>query len=326
MSCREDKIGETGMVSVIILTRNAESSLPALLQQLQQQRFCRELEIIIVDSASTDNTRTIARQFGARVHEISAAEFDHGTTRTMAAKQAAGDIVVFFTQDAVPLDEHCLDSLLRPLYENESIAVSYGRQLPRPDASLFGRHLRMFNYGDTSCVRQLDDRLKLGLKTGFVSNSCAAYRKKALSLVDYFGRDHLFGEDACAVGRLLLKGYRIAYVAEAKVYHSHNYSMLQEFRRYFDVGAFHRQQHWLIEALGTIKGEGGRYVRSELQYLLKGKYYVLLPSFFLRNLMKLAGYKLGYYYTLLPERLPPCLSMNPAWWEKRKIKANHDGD
>ena len=318
MSSRKNKTGETGLVSVIILTRNAESSLPALLQQLQQQRFRHRLEIVIVDSASTDNTRAIARQFGIRVHEISVAEFDHGTTRTMAAEQAAGDIVVFFTQDAVPQDEHCLDSLLRPLYENESIAVSYGRQLPQPDASLFGRHLRMFNYGDTSCVRQLDDRLKFGLKTVFVSNSCAAYRKKALALVDYFGRDHLFGEDACAVGRLLLKGYRIAYVAEAKVYHSHNYSMLQEFRRYFDVGAFHRQQGWLLQEFGTVKGVGRKYIQSEFNYIVKNGKYLLLVPFILRNLMKFAGYKAGYYHHIFPKAVLPVLSMNSPWWEKRK--------
>lgn len=321
MSCREDKTGETGLVSVIILTRNAESSLPALLQQLQQQRFCDRLEIVIVDSASTDNTRTIARQFGTRVHEISVAEFDHGTTRTMAAEQAAGDIVVFFTQDAVPQDEHCLDSLLRPLYENESIAVSYGRQLPRPDASLFGRHLRMFNYGGTSCVRQLDDRLKLGLKTVFVSNSCAAYRKKSLALVDYFGRDHLFGEDACAVGRLLLKGYRIAYVAEARVYHSHNYSLLQEFRRYFDVGAFHRQQEWLLQEFGTVKGEGKKYIQSEFNHIVNSGKYLLLVPFISRNLMKFAGYKAGYYHQIFPKAVRPVLSMNSPWWKKRKNTA-----
>lgn len=324
MSCREDKIGETGLVSVIIPTRNAESSLPALLQQLQQQHFCGGLEIIIIDSASTDHTIAIARQFGVRVLEISVAEFDHGATRTMAAKQAAGDIVVLFTQDAVPQDEHCLDNLLRPLYENESIAVSYGRQLARPDASLFGRHLRMFNYGDTSCVRQLDDRLKLGLKTVFVSNSCAAYRKKALSLVDYFGRDHLFGEDACAVGRLLLKGYRIAYVAEARVYHSHNYSMLQEFRRYFDVGAFHRQQGWLLKEFGTIKGAGRKYIQSEFNHIVKNGKYLLLVPFILRNLMKFAGYKAGYYHHFFPKAVLPVLSMNSPWWEKRKNTGCHE--
>jgi len=304
------------MISVIIPTRNGERFLPALLQRLETQTCARDLDIRVVDSSSTDATRKIARQYGAHVLQISAAEFDHGATRSMAAKMAEGELIVFLTQDAVPVNEHCISRLIAPLQQDDSVAVSYGRQLPRPDASLFGKHLRAFNYGERSHIRRLEDSRKLGLKTVFVSNSCAAYKKTALEEIGYFGRNHLFAEDACAVGHLLQRGYRIAYVAEAMVYHSHNYSIGQEFKRYFDVGAFHRQQHWLLETFGTIKGEGGRYVRSELQYILKDNHYALLPSFFLRNLMKLAGYKLGYYYTLLPKTLPPCLSMNPAWWKK----------
>ena len=165
-------------------------------------------------------------------------------------------------------------------------------------------------------IRSLQDKNRYGLRTIFVSNSCAAYRKSVLEEVGYFGEKHLFAEDACAVGRMLLKGYSIAYVAEAQVYHSHNYTITEEFRRYFDVGAFHRQQQWLIKEFGTAGGAGRSYVRSEAAYLVRqGKIY-LLPSFMLRTAMKLAGYKLGYYYTVLPGWLRCRLSMNPGWWRK----------
>ncbi|HHB77580.1 MAG TPA: glycosyltransferase family 2 protein [Desulfobulbus sp.] len=308
------------MISIIIPTRNGESSLAELLQQLKGQICSAELEILVVDSSATDATREIARKHGARVIKISAAEFDHGTTRTMAAEMAAGEYIVFLTQDAIPVDKNCISRLVAPLEQHENIAVTYGRQLPKLDASLFARHLRAFNYDDKSCVRSLKDKATLGLKTVFVSNSCAAYRASALASVGYFGGEHLFAEDACAVARLLQMGFKIAYVAEALVFHSHNYSVFQELRRYFDVGAFHRRQHWIIEEFGSAGGAGRSYVRSELNCLFSEKQYSLLPSFFVRNLMKLAGYKLGYYHTLLPESALPFLSMNPAWWEKRKRK------
>jgi len=308
------------MISIVVPTRNGEQSLAELLQQLKAQICSAELEILVVDSSSTDATREIARKHGARVIKIAVNEFDHGTTRTKAAEKAAGEYIVFLTQDAIPADKNCISRLVAPLEQHEDIAVTYGRQLPKSDASLFARHLRAFNYGENSCVRSLEDKAALGLKTIFVSNSCAAYRASALASIGYFGGEHLFAEDACAVARLLQQGFKIAYVAEAMVFHSHNYSVFQELQRYFDVGAFHHRQHWLIEEFGSAGGAGRSYVRSELNCLFSEKQYHLLPSFFVRNLMKLAGYKLGYYHTLLPGRLITCLSMNPAWWEKRKRK------
>ncbi len=304
------------MISVIIPTRNAEPFLPALLERLQEQVGLPEMEILVVDSSSEDATCAIARAAGVRVHEIAAAEFDHGATRTMAVRMSRGGIVVFLTQDALPVDKHSLAHLVRPLAEEEGVAAACGRQLPWPGASLFGAHLRRFNYGGRSEIRSLADRHRLGLKTVFISNSFAAYRKDALAEVDYFGGRHLFGEDACAVGRLLMKGYRVAYVAEARVFHSHDYSVAQEFRRYFDVGAFHARQRWLLREFGAIRGEGGRYVRSELRTIREQGRWDLLPSFLCRNLAKWTGYKLGLYHRLLPPAMVPRLSMNPAWWKK----------
>ena len=303
-------------ISVIIPTRNGAETLPVLLARLQEQDCRQAMEILVIDSSSTDQTRQIVRQAGARLLTVSVDEFDHGGTRSLAAQQATGEHLVFLTQDAIPADSSCIRNLIAPMKKKEEVAVAYGRQLPHADATVFARHLRRFNYGEESCIRSLQDKNRYGLRTIFVSNSCAAYRKSALKEVGYFGEKHLFAEDACAVGRMLLKGYSIAYVAEAQVYHSHNYTITEEFRRYFDVGAFHQQQQWLIKEFGTAGGAGRSYVRSEAACLIRqGKMY-LLPSFMLRTAMKLAGYKLGYYYTVLPDWLRYRLSMNPGWWRK----------
>jgi rhamnosyltransferase len=134
--------------------------------------------------------------------------------------------------------------------------------------------------------------------------------------VDWFKDGLILGEDSHIATKLLLADYAIAYVADAKVYHSHSYSLLEEFRRYFDIGVFHTNEHWILETFGKAEGEGERYVKSELTYLLKHKAYIRLPEFFIRNGLKYLGYKLGRNYKNFPKSIVPKLSMHPLWWEK----------
>jgi rhamnosyltransferase len=289
--------------------------LRQLLQQLSVQSVQAD-ELLVVDSCSTDETVSIAEEHGAVVIPIARDEFEHGSTRNLAVRRSTGDIVLFFTQDAVPATHDLIEKLVAVLIQDPSIAISYGRQLPHQDASLSAEALRMFNYPDQSRIRTFSDRETLGLKTAFVSNSCAAYRRSFLEELGYFQEGLIFGEDTCAAGRLLQKGYAIAYVAGATVFHSHNYSLLQEFRRSFDIGVLHRSEHWLIETFGRAEGEGGRYVRFELSMIMERKKFYLLPVFFLRNLAKYSGYKLGSRYHVLPQWLLPKFSMNSGWWNR----------
>ncbi len=301
------------LLSIIIPTCNGAADLRKLLVVLSRQTVCAH-ELLVVDSSSADETVTIAREFGAEVIIIPQAEFDHGGTRTMIARKARGDMLIFLTQDAVPVSVDALDKLLQPLLSDEMIAVSYGRQLPNRDATILAAHLRFFNYPPQSMVRSFTDRERLGLQTVFASNSFAAYRRAALAEVDYFKSGLIFGEDTCTVGRLLMRGYKVAYVAEAMVFHSHNYSWLQEFRRSFDIGVLHVTESWLLETYGRAEGRGRQYVQSGVSYLRNEGKRVLLPVFFWIVLLKLLGYKLGCHFQLLPPRLIPFLSMHKSWW------------
>jgi rhamnosyltransferase len=216
------------MTSVIIPTRDAAEQIHGLLQALKSQTV--PCEIIIVDSSSPDNTAGIARSLGAEVVVIKREAFDHGGTRTLAARKAKGDILICMTQDAMPSDEHAIENLLAP-FRDRTVAAAYGRQLPYPGASPFGAHVRLFNYPEVSCVRSIGDKETYKIRTIFLSNSFAAYRKSALKDSGWFREGLIMGEDTCAAAQLLLAGYKIAYVAEAMVYHSHNYTLLEEFRR-----------------------------------------------------------------------------------------------
>ena len=302
-------------ISVIIPTYNAQEHLPSLFETLQRQSA--SFELIIIDSSSTDDTPALAKKHADLFISIPKNSFDHGGTRTKAAKLASGDIIVFLTQDALPCSEDTIETLINTL-KSPDTAAAFGRQLPTEKTSLFGKHLRHFNYPEHSYSRKLEDKEKYGIKTAFFSDSFSAYKKSVLQEVGWFKDGLIVGEDMHIAAKILLKGYKIAYCASAKVYHAHSYTVFEEFRRYFDTGVFHAKESWLLETFGKAEGEGKRFVKSELDYLLRHRAYDKLPAFVLRNLMKYLGYKLGRHYNSLPTGLLSKFSMHKAWWKSHK--------
>jgi rhamnosyltransferase len=304
------------ILSIIIPTYNAAGSLPDLLEKIKTQTAAYH-EIIVIDSSSKDNTIEIAESLGAQTIIVPKEEFDHGMTRNKAAVKAKGEILVFLTQDAIPADEFSLQNLIRPFSKDENVAAVYGRQLPASDASLFSEHLRLFNYPKGSYTRSIEDKRVYGFKTIFFSDSFSAYKRSELEKIGWFKGGLIFGEDTLAVAKLLGSGHKIAYAADAVVYHSHNYTASQEFKRYFDIGVLHSTENWMIREFGNIKGEGKKYLISEASYIIKCKKYYLMPFFIMRNILKYTGYNLGRRYSLLPGWLACRISMNSNWWVKR---------
>ncbi len=300
--------------SVIIPTYNGEETLRELLAVLYYQTV-QPTEILVVDSSSTDGTVALCEAYGAKVTIIPQSAFDHGGTRSDCAIRAAGDIVVFFTQDAVPYRRDAVEKLIVPLIDDAAVAATYGRQIPYKDAGFAARHLRLFNYPPVSATRSYQDRHQLGIRTIFTSNSFAAYKKTALAEVGYFKNGLIFGEDTCTVGRLLQKGYRVAYVAEAIVYHSHEYSFVQEFRRAFDIGVLHTMERDLFADFGRAESRGVEYVKSGCSSLYKDRQYLEIADFLFRVALKFFGYKFGRHAEKLPKKLVPWFSMHRSWWK-----------
>ncbi len=303
-------------ISVVIPTLNAGPKLVTLLDALEEQT--REVtEIIVVDSESTDDTVSISRRYGCEILNVSRKDFGHGETRTIAAENATGDLLICLTQDVVPCNRSAIENLVKE-FRDDSVGAAFGRQVAHMSDSLFARHLRQFNYPGESYERSLGDKESFGLKTVFLSNSFAAYNREVLKEVDYFQSGLIFGEDTCAAARILLNGRRIVYAADASIFHSHNYTIRQDFKRYFDMGVFHRSEDWLLKQFGNAESQGLEYVESEFKFLLKERAFGLLPEFVLRNIMKFLGYKLGMHYAHIPENISRRFSMNQAWWDKRK--------
>jgi rhamnosyltransferase len=299
--------------SLLIPTYNAGELWPKVLKAIDEQNFTFHHKLI-VDSGSNDATVSLALDSGFEVIQIPQSEFNHGQTRQLLIENAAGsDIGIFITQDAILASPDSIAQLVAAFHD-PSVGLAYGRQLPHEQARPLEIHARLFNYPAQSAVRSFADKSQLGFKVFFCSNSFAAYRISALQQAGGFPSESIMGEDAIISARLLLENYRIAYVAEAAVYHSHSYTYSQEFKRYFDTRVFHEQNHWLIEKYGKPTGEGLRYIRSEVRYIME-RHPFSLPRVFGSTLAKWLGYSLGKFYRKIPKSLLKKISMHSAYWK-----------
>lgn len=300
--------------NLYIPTLNGGTRFVALLNALAKQQTPIAHRVVI-DSGSSDGTVAAARAAGFEIMGLGDVPFDHGGTRQRAIDAyPEADIYVFLTQDAIPADESALTNMIRA-FDDPKVGVAYGRQLPRPEATLLEAHARLFNYPPETQTRSLADADTYGIKTISCSNSFAAYRRSAFEAVGGFPYGTIMGEDVISAGKLLLNGWKIAYVGDACVYHSHDYQLREEFERYFDIGVFHRDNPWIFESFGRAYGEGVRYAKSEIRYVAQRNRWLLLKvccSF----VAKWLGYRLGLAYRLLPGRLRRLFSMYKTYWQK----------
>ena len=219
-------------VGVIVPTLNAGELWPAWLEAVSQQTYPIHRKLVI-DSSSKDQTVSQARVQGFEVIVIPPQEFNHGGTRQLAAMHLDDcELLVFLTQDALLASSDTIANLVNT-FTNKQVALAYGRQLPHNNASVLGSHARIFNYTNESIIKSRHDISKMGIKTTFCSDSFACYRRSDLLAIGGFKSDLILGEDAHVAARLILADKKIAYVAEAQVFHSHDYSVTQDFRRYW---------------------------------------------------------------------------------------------
>jgi len=298
--------------ALILPTLNAEKYLPAFLAGLRKQEQQPD-RFLVVDSSSDDHTAEILRAAGAEVIVIDRKDFDHGLTRNFAAQQVAGDceIAVFATQDVVLVGSGSLAALV-DVFTDESVLSAFGRQLPRPNAGTIEAYGRGFSYPAASYRRTIADAGTYGFKACFSSNAFGAYRIGPLLAVSGFPKT-ILSEDALAVARLFKLGGVHAYVAEATVLHSHGYTLGEEFRRYFDIGAMHSLNAQLLSQYDSFGGTGRAFVMRELKYLLRHKPW-LVPEAVLRTLIKYVAYKAGRNEAKLSPALKRRISMHKRFW------------
>lgn len=251
---------------------NAGAGLGATLDALAKQSIWAQSQLVIIDSGSTDATVDVARQYGANVMEIAPKDFDHGSTRNLAAGMLDAEFIIFLTQDAICADDNTLANLIKPLVDDPRVAVSYGAQIPQPGSDPLDAFARRFNYPDTPALKTLADLPRLGIKTYFCSNSCAAYRREIFDQLGGFENGVSTNEDMLFAAKAIHAGYGVYYAAGAKVYHSHAYTLASLFARYRAIGRFFKNHPQLLSA--APKKEGFTFLTSGLKYFLsRGQFW-----------------------------------------------------
>ncbi|MGI1690922.1 glycosyltransferase family 2 protein [Thermoanaerobacter uzonensis] len=297
-------------ISVIIPTLNCEKTIGELLKRLKSQTQKAD-EIIVVDSESNDRTVEIAEKEGAKVIKIARREFAHGSTRNLAVENARGDVVIFLTQDALPYDEYLIENITKPL-EKEDIVAAYGRQIIDEKAIPTEIFARSFNYPEKGIIKSKENIKELGVKAFFFSNVCSAIKKKEFEQVGKFPLKIIMNEDMIIASKFILKGYKIAYVPEAKVIHYHNYSLIEQFKRNFDIGVFFSENEWILQ-YGKAEKEGIKYLKEEVKFLWqKNKLWIAYAI--LEDISRYSGYRLGLMHKYLPKSVKLNLSMNKNYW------------
>ena len=301
-------------VDVIIPVYHPGKEFSVLLERLTEQTAVIH-RIIAMNTEENYWNKELEQKYPLlEVHHLKKSEFDHGGTRAWAAELSDAEIMVFMTQDAVPADRNLIENLVKALEKEKMIAAAYARQLPNEMCSFAERYTRSFNYPEKSYVRTQRDLSLYGIKTFFCSNVCAAYKKEIYQELGGFVRKTIFNEDMIYAGKLIQMGYGIAYAADAKVIHSHNYSCIQQFHRNFDLGVS-QAEHPEIFAGVPSEVEGIKLVKKTINYLIQKRKIWLIPGVILQSGCKYAGYLSGKNYRKLPRKMILWCTMNREYWK-----------
>jgi rhamnosyltransferase len=280
------------VISILIPVKNGGAELTRCLRAIAAQKVDDDVEVVVVDSGSTDGSAANAREHGAIVHEIPPREFVHGATRNLAARLSRGDVLVFTTQDAVPADEHWLALLVAAL-DGEGVAGAYGRQLPHEDATPPEQFFLDFMYGPAPRVQRLGGIEELSFEQTLFSNVNSAMPRKVWE-ADPFRDDVTMSEDQEWSRRMLLAGHTIVYEPRAAVRHSHAYSLRAAFRRFYDSGASAGRSYVAgEESRAALRRAFRRYAVGELRWLWRTGRRRWIPYAVVYELAKLAGLQLG---------------------------------
>jgi len=299
-------------VSIVLPAKNAERYLPGLFAAFRCQEGVPPPEVIVMDSMSTDGTRALCeKEPGWRV--VPEPAFCHAETRNRGARAAAGDIVVFLSQDALPRDARWLSRLLEP-FTDPAVAAAYSRQEPYPDASPMEAFFLAHRFpGGETLYRRREGERPIDFESAFFSNVSSAVRRELL-LKHPFDASLIMSEDQQLSRDLQAAGHAVAYVPGSVVIHSHDYTLGEVFRRYFD-SVYSLRQIYRAHGLGTSASIGLRYLRSECLHMVR-RHPLQLPYYLLYTAAKSLATVLAHAAGSLPRSWVRRCSMHRYYWDR----------
>lgn len=310
-----------GNVDVVIPVYKPDKKLQMVISRLMGQTIVPSNIFLIHTRSSEDDWHTeqllqeVQTEYPVvQVVSIAQEEFDHGGTRDMAMHLCKSQYVLMMTQDAMPKNGKLIENLRNA--QGEKISVVFARQEPAKDCRIIERYTRTFNYpAESHSAMEKAAQTNNGIKSIFCSDVCAMYDRIAYEAVGGFPGKVIFNEDEIFAAKSLKAGYDIRYEAQAVVIHSHNYSGVQYFKRYFDLGVSQADFSYIFKEYHA-EDEGIRLVKQTFRYLMKRKSYFDIPVLFYHSGMKLIGMKLGKMYRKLPDKIIMKCTSNKAYWKR----------
>jgi len=295
--------------SLVIPTKNGGDSIGECLGAVYSQEGVGRVEVVMVDSGSTDGTLEIARKFPVRIVGIPAQDFHHARTRNYAATLSTGKYLVFLSQDAIPANCSWLKVMLQN-FADGAVGAVYGRQVPKA-ASTQERHDALNStYGTERLVKDPSSKQSLGYQYYHFSDANAAIRREVWEATR-FPEDLKVFEDLGIAKRILDAGWHIVYEPEASVVHSHNHTTVELFKRYFDIGyTFERLGIWNERTQNSMMKEAGKLVRKKLRRNGQGTRSAAVGGIKV-DVAKSAGFWFGVNQRYLPMAV------------KRRLSAHH---
>jgi rhamnosyltransferase len=303
------------VISVLIPVKNGGEDLRRCLDAIAGQRVGDEVEVVVVDSGSTDGSLEVARAGGAQVHEIAPERFNHGATRNLLVRRSRGDLLVFTSQDAHAEGDDWLARLTAPLRAGDDVAGVYGRQIAHEHAKPPERFFLEFLYGPHARTQRAAARDELSMQTTLFSNANSAIRRSVFERFP-FAEDIIMSEDQEWSQRVLLAGHALVYEPRAAVRHSHPYTVGQAFRRFFDSGVSAERAYLAgaKPAQDVLRRQAVRYAREEVAWLVRSGNARWLPFAAVYETAKFAGLQLGARHRSLPHALKVRMSAVPSYW------------
>ena len=249
-----------------------------------------KVDIILINSGDK-----IPEDLSCQIINIDKKDFNHANTRNIALSYDA-DYYIFMTQDAKPFDESLVQNLIEGFTKDNQTVVSYARQLPYKNANPIEVFARNTNYPDISMLKSKDDLSILGIKTFFSSDSCAAYDAKYFRKVNGFKKDLNTNEDMEYCARALIDGKKAFYNSNAKVYHSHDFSLIDIWKRYKEIGRFFKENKWILEIVNTYskaESTGIKQALNELKYIIRYNPKYIFKSIVF-SITKFVAYKIAF--------------------------------
>jgi rhamnosyltransferase len=309
------------LVTVVIPTKNGGKLFNEVMRSVFTQVTPWRFEVLVVDSASTDETIEIVRNYpDTRLIEVSPSEFAHGRTRNLAISASKGKFVAMLTQDALPKDSSWLLELVKPALEDSRIAGVFGRHVAYPHSTETTRHEIEQHFSGFSIypVVELDDPVRYVRDEQyrqmlyFFSNNNSLLRRDVWEKLPLPEVD--FAEDQAWAKKIIEAGYKKAYAENATVFHSHDYGLIERLQRGFDESYAmrrlfdHKQVNSLISAVRSWVALTVRDVNIIMRTRSRYPSLTLFFNIMLDNAMRIVGSYLGTHGKYLPTFLHNTLS------------------